>query len=63
MKTVMSGPLLTDDQEAMIGSGFVVKAGGLAEVEAFSRNDTFHKAGLWQTVSIRPFLKHGDNRT
>lgn len=63
MKTVISGPLLADDQETMIGSCFVVEAGSLAEVEAFNRNDPFHTAGLWQTISIRPFLKRVDNRT
>ena len=63
MKTVISGPLMADDQETMIGSCFVVEVGSLAEVEAFNSNDPFHKAGLWQTISIRPFLKRVDNRT
>jgi uncharacterized protein YciI len=63
MKTVISGPLLADDEETMIGSCFVVEAGSLAEVEAFNRNDPFAKAALWQTVSIRPFNKRVDNRT
>ena len=63
MKTVISGPLLADDQETMIGSCFVVEAGTLAEVEAFNRADPFFKAGLWATISIRPFSKRVDNRT
>jgi uncharacterized protein len=63
MKTVLSGPLLADDEATMIGSCFVVEAGSLAEVEAFSRNDPFSKAELWHTVSIRPFSKRVDNRT
>jgi uncharacterized protein YciI len=63
MKTVISGPLLADDEQTMIGSCFVVEAGSLAEVEAFNRNDPFAKADLWQTVSIRPFSKRVDNRT
>jgi uncharacterized protein YciI len=63
MKTVISGPLLADDEETMVGSCFVVEAGSLAEVEAFNRNDPFAKANLWQTVSIRPFNKRVDNRT
>ena len=63
MKTVISGPLLADDEETMIGSCFVVEADSLAEVEAFNRNDPFHKGGLWQTVSIHPFSKRVDNRS
>jgi uncharacterized protein len=63
MKTLISGPLLADDEETMIGSCFLVEAGSLAEVEAFNRNDPFAKADLWRTVSIRPFSKRVDNRT
>jgi uncharacterized protein len=63
MKTVISGPLLADDEETMIGSCFVVEADSLAEVEAFNRNDPFHKGDLWQTVSIHPFSKRVDNRS
>ncbi len=62
VKTVISGPLLADDEETMIGSCFVLEANSLAEVEAFNSNDPFAKAGLWKTVSIRPFSKRVDNR-
>jgi uncharacterized protein YciI len=62
VKTVISGPLLADDEQTMIGSCFVLEAASLAEVEAFNRNDPFAKVGLWQTVSIRPFAKRVDNR-
>jgi uncharacterized protein YciI len=62
MKTVISGPLMADDETTMIGSCFVVEAATLAEVEAFNQADPFAKAGLWKTVSIRPFLKRVDNR-
>ena len=62
VKTVISGPLLADDNETMIGSCFVLEADSLAAVEDFNRNDPFNKVGLWETVSIRPFLKRVDNR-
>lgn len=62
VKTVISGPLLADDNETMIGSCFVMEAETLAEVEAFNRNDPFAKVDLWQSVSIRPFSKRVDNR-
>lgn len=62
VKTVISGPLLADDNETMIGSCFVLEAETLAEVEAFNRNDPFAKVDLWKSVSIRPFSKRVDNR-
>jgi len=62
VKTVISGPLLADDEETMIGSCFVLEAESLAEVEDFNRQDPFAKIGLWKSVSIRPFSKRVDNR-
>ncbi|WP_157017245.1 YciI family protein [Mesorhizobium xinjiangense] len=62
MKTVISGPLLADDGETMIGSCFVVEADSKADVEAFNANDPFAKVGLWKQVSIHPFNKRVDNR-
>jgi len=62
VKTVISGPLLADDEETMIGSCFVLEADNIAEVEAFNRGDPFARAGLWKTVSIRPFAKRVDDR-
>ena len=62
VKTVMSGPLLADDETTMIGSHFVIEANTLAEVVAFNAADPFAAAGLWKSVSIRPFSKRVDNR-
>jgi uncharacterized protein YciI len=62
IRTLISGPLLGDDEQTMIGSCFVVEAASLAEVEAFNRNDPFHAIGLWLTISIRAFNKRVDNR-
>ena len=62
MKTVISGPLLADDGETMIGSCFLVDADSKAEVEAFNANDPFARIGLWRQVSIHPFNKRVDNR-
>ena len=62
VKTVISGPLLADDEQTMIGSCFVLEAESLAAAEEFNRNDPFAKVGLWKTVSIRPFAKRVDNR-
>ena len=62
IKIVISGPLMADDEETMIGSCFVIEADTLAEVEAFNNNDPFKKVDLWKTISVRPFSKRVDNR-
>jgi uncharacterized protein YciI len=62
VKTVISGPLLADDNETMIGSCFVLEADSKADVVAFNANDPFNKAGLWKSVNIHPFAKRVDNR-
>lgn len=62
-KIVISGPLLADDGETMIGSLFLVDADDRAAVENFHRNDPFFKAGVWDQADIHPFLKRVDNRS
>lgn len=62
VKTVISGPLLGDDNETMIGSCFVLEADSKSDVVAFNANDPFNKAGLWKSVNIHPFNKRVDNR-
>ena len=60
--TVISGPLLADDGETMIGSLFIFEADTKDEVEAFNRADPFHRAGVWASIRIDPFLMRVDNR-
>ena len=62
VKMVMSGPLLAQDQETMIGSFFLYEAADIGEVQRFNANDPFNEAGIWKSVDIRPFLKRVDNR-
>nr|WP_315592758.1 YciI family protein [uncultured Cupriavidus sp.] len=62
IRTLVSGPLLADDGETMIGSFFLVEAEKKDEVVAFNANDPFAHAGLWQRVEIHPFNKRVDNR-
>lgn len=57
VRIVMSGPLMSDDGEAMIGSLFLVEAPDRAHVQAFNRADPFHSAGIWQSVTITRFLR------
>jgi len=57
VKIVMSGPLTSDDGQTMIGSLFVVEAADRAAVAAFNQADPFHKAGIWERVTITGFIR------
>jgi uncharacterized protein len=57
IKIVMSGPLVSDDSEKMIGSLFLIEAPGRAEVETFNRADPFAAAGNWEKVTITGFIR------
>ena len=61
-KTVISGPLLADDNATMIGSLFIFDAETKEEVVAFNKADPFTRAGVWKSVNIHPFNKRVDNR-
>ncbi len=52
----LSGPLVADDGETMIGSLFVVEVPDRAAAEAFNRDDPFSTYGIWERVSIHVFL-------
>lgn len=62
IKTVVSGPLVADDGETMIGSLFIVEAESRDEVVAFNRADPFAAANVWKSVEIHAFSKRVDNR-
>jgi len=59
---MISGPLLSDDGERVVGSLFIVEAERLDDVRDFNRNDPFTRADVWREVSIHPFHKRMDNR-
>ena len=50
----LAGPILSSDG-AMTGSLYVMQAKDRAAVEAFSVNDPYAKAGLFQQVEIWPW--------
>lgn len=62
VRTLVSGPLVASDNETMIGSFFLLEAEDIADVRRFHENDPFKAAGIWQHVSINPFLKRVDDR-
>jgi uncharacterized protein YciI len=46
----------------MIGSFFLYEADDIGAIEKFVEADPFNRAGIWNTVDIRPFIKRVDNR-
>jgi uncharacterized protein YciI len=50
----LGGPFL-DEAGEMAGSLMIIEATDLAEAEAFSAGDPYRKAGLFQSVDIRPW--------
>lgn len=57
LKIVMSGPLTAEDGETMIGSLFLVEAPDRSAVERFNAADPFHRAGIWERVTITGFIR------
>jgi len=57
IRIVMSGPLVADDGQTMIGSLFLIEAPNRAAVETFHHADPFLAAGIWEKVSITAFLR------
>ena len=54
---LFAGPMLSDDGSTMIGSVICVEAEDRAAVDAFAAGDPYQTAGLFQTVTIRPFKR------
>ena len=57
VRIVMSGPLVSDDGERMIGSLFLIDAPSRAAVETFNQADPFAAAKIWEKVTITAFLR------
>lgn len=56
-KLLLAGPMLSEDGNSMIGSLLVVDLPDRAAVDRFLAADPYTKAGLFQSVSVRPFRK------
>lgn len=56
-KIVIAGPILSEDGQTMLGSMYVFDMENRAAVEAHVAQDPYAKAGLFESVVIRPFRK------
>ena len=50
-----AGPTTTEDGAAMTGSVIIIERTDYAHAETFAKNDPYAQAGLFDTVSIRPW--------
>ena len=56
-KMLAGGPLLADDGVTMIGSLILIELPDRAAAEAMMADDPYVRAGLFQSVEIRPYKK------
>ncbi|WP_018633309.1 YciI family protein [Neomegalonema perideroedes] len=56
-RPVFTGPMLGADEATPIGSLMVVEAESRAAIEEWAAGDPYAKAGLFESVEIRPFRK------
>jgi len=55
IRKISAGPLESEDGKYMVGSCFIVEA-TLEEATAFNQNDPFFHAGVWEKISINPYI-------
>jgi uncharacterized protein YciI len=56
-KIAIAGPMLTEDRSAPTGSLLILDFEDSAQAQAFAANDPYNKAGVFETVTIKPFKR------
>ncbi len=54
---LIAGPFLDDDGETMVGSMLIMEFASQADAETFAAGDPYNKAGVFESVTIRPWKK------
>jgi uncharacterized protein YciI len=54
-KIALAGPILTEDRSRPTGSLLILDFESRAEAEAFAAADPYNKAGVFESVTIKPF--------
>lgn len=54
---LLGGPMLSEDGAGMVGSLLIIDLPDLAAARAWAENDPYAKAGLFESVQVRPFKK------
>ncbi len=56
-KLFAAGPTLSDDGSSVTGSVILVELADRQAAEDFAANDPYNKAGLFESVTIKPWRK------
>lgn len=56
VKVVLGGPTLSQDHGKMNGTMLVIDGENTQQVEAFLKQDPYNKAGLFQSLQVRPWI-------
>ena len=62
IKNIMSGPLMDDEMENIVGSLYLIEAPDRAAITEFTNGDPLVAADIWKSIEIRVFNKRVDNR-
>ena len=62
IKNIMSGPLMDDEMENIVGSLYLLEAPNRVAIEEFTKEDPLVAADIWTSIEIRAFNKRVDNR-
>ncbi len=54
---LLAGPFLSEDGERPVGSLLIMEYDDQGQAQAFAEGDPYAKAGLFESVTIRPFRK------
>ena len=57
VEVVMSGPLMSDDEQTIIGSFYLIEAPDRAAIEAFQKDDPLVQADIWKSAHVNVFHK------
>jgi uncharacterized protein YciI len=56
-RIVIAGPIPTEDGSAVTGSLLIMEFDGADEARAFAEADPYNRAGLFDSVTVKPFKK------
>ena len=54
---LLAGPFLSEDGERPVGSLLIMEYDDQGQAQTFAEGDPYAKAGLFESVTIRPFRK------
>ncbi len=54
---LLAGPFLSEDGERPVGSLLIIEFDDQSQARAFAEGDPYARAGLFESVTIRPFRK------